>query len=216
MASIAGASRVRGGAGVVMVALLLVMVSGCATIRVTDPAQTATEQYLMSVAATKAVDQLSAEALRDRSVYVDSTYLTAATQPSAIHSYMLGELRAKLLLSGVRLVDRRDQAQIILEVRSQASSVDRLEYLLGLPAFYAPGGTSATEGIAVATPELAIYKNTRQSGYASIAFVAYWAKTGELVASSGPFVGRTFRVDYFIFGYNARTIGNIPTTDSDR
>jgi len=195
---------------------MLVFSGGCATIRVTDPPQTATEQFLMSVAAAKAIDQLATDTLRDRTVYLDSTYLTAATQPIPIHSYMLGELRAKLLTSGVRLVDRRDKAQIILEVRSQAASVDRLEYLLGLPAFYAPGGTGVTQGIAVNTPELALYKSTKQSGYASVAFVAYWASTGELVASSGPYVGRTLREDFFIFGYNARTVGNIPPTETGK
>ena len=39
---------------------------GCATVRVTDPARTATEQFLMTEASVRAIEQLSANALRDR------------------------------------------------------------------------------------------------------------------------------------------------------
>jgi hypothetical protein len=192
--------------------LLLLMAGGCATIRVTDPKQTATEQFLMSVATARAIDQISAESLRDRLVYLDTTYFSAT--PETIQAYFLGAFRAKLLASGVRLVPTREQAKIILELRSQGTSIDRLEYLLGLPALSAPTGTSGTAGFPVSLPELAIYKQTTQSGYSSVAYVAYWADSGEVVASSGPFVGKTFREDYWLFGYKFRTLGNIPPAES--
>ena len=34
--------------------------------------------------------------------------------------------------------------------------------------------------------------------------------SGELVDSSGPFVGRTLREDWWILGFGPRTIGDIP------
>lgn len=187
---------------------------GCATIRVTDPARTATEQFLMTVATSRAIEQLSANALRDRLVYIDSTYLSVAEQ-----QFLLGELRAELLTSGVRLVGTRDGADIVLEVRSAGVGVDRHDYLLGLPSIVlSQGGTTGPNvgGVPLITPEIAIIKNIRQMGYASVAYVAYWAKSGELVASSGPFVGRTLREDYFFFGTGPRTVGNIPTTEQPR
>jgi hypothetical protein len=199
-----------------LLCLALCGLGSCATIRVTDPAHTATEQFLMSVAASRAIDQLSAETLRDRTVFVESQYLTATTQPALEHSFLLGELRAKLLMSGVRLTDERSKAQIILEVRSGGVGIDRLEYLLGIPATYIPGGSSSTGGYAIATPELAILKSTRQLGFASVAFIAYWSNTGEVVASSGPFIGRTLREDWWILGYGPRTIGSIPPAESGR
>jgi hypothetical protein len=198
---------------VVAAVLLLVVGNGCATIRVTDPKQTATEQFLMSVAAARAIDQISASALRDRLVYLDTTYYSAT--PETTQAYFLGEFRAKLLASGVRLVSTRDKAKIILELRSQGTSIDRLEYLLGLPAMTAPTGTTGTNGFPIAIPELAIYKQTTQNGFASVAYIAYWADSGEVVASSGPFVGRTFREDFWLFGYNFRTLGNIPPAESN-
>ena len=104
-------------------ASLLCVLCGCATIRVTDPPRTATEQLLESQACAQAIARLSAEALRDRRVYVDSTYLTgfpAPTtrpagdsplawgdiKPSAEDLFLLGELRSRLLGGGVRLAER--------------------------------------------------------------------------------------------------------------
>lgn len=186
----------------------------CASIRVTDPGRTATEQFLISTAATRAIDQLSATALRDRKVYVDSTYLFAGVA-SNDQSFLVGELRAKLMTNGVRLVPNREDAQIILEVRSGGLSIDRTDYLLGLPALYLQNysGISSAGNQPISTPELAIVKDTKQHGFASVAFVAYWYGTGELVASSGPFVGRTAREDFWFMGVGPRTVGNIPPTE---
>jgi hypothetical protein len=103
---------------------------------------------------------------------------------------------------------------VILEVRAGALSVNHQEFLLGVPASIIPA--AATGGIPVTTPDLSILKSTKQYGWASIAFVAYWANTGELLAVSGPFVGRTAREDYWIFGTGPRTIGNIPPAQTQK
>lgn len=196
-------------------ALLLLLAAGCSTVRVTDPPRTATEQFLISGAATQAIAQLSAEALRDRKVFVDPTYLVSTDQ-----AFVLGEVRSRLLQSGVRLVNTRPDAQVILEVRSGGIGIDRYESLLGVPALVLPsqaataaGGGAAAAASNIITPELAILKNTKQYGFASVAFVAYWADTGDLLASSGPYVGRTRRKDFWFFGFGPRTVGDIPPAD---
>lgn len=197
-------------------ALLLLsglVLRGCATIRVTDPPRSATEQFLLSEATRKAVEQLSAEALRDRAVYVDTSYLISSAYPTPENLFYVAELRSKLLVGGVRLVDKREKAIIVLEVRTAGIGIDRLEYLLGLPSIYISGEIGDEANAPIATPELSIVKSTKQYGIASAAFVAYWADTGELVTSSGPFVGRTLREDWWIFGFGPRTVGDIPPTE---
>jgi hypothetical protein len=148
---------------------LLALMSGCATIRTTDPPRTATEQFLLSVAATRAIDQLSASALRGRRIFLDGQYL-GTTQFAPENAFLQGELRARLLLAGVQLVSKRDDAEIVLEVRSGGLGIDRLEFLLGIPALYLGGTTSTTPTgqLPVATPELALIKSTRQRGFASV------------------------------------------------
>jgi hypothetical protein len=206
---------------------LMCFAGGCATIRVTDPPRTADEEFLLTDAATRAVNQLSMDPLRGRLVWVVSEYAFSTTQPydqsfltnevrspTFENAFLIAELRARLLQSGVRLAESRAQAEVILEVRTGALAVNRIDFLLGVPATYIPGAT-ATAGstnIPLALPELALFKSTRQQGFGSVAFVAYWRNTGELLAISGPFVGRTFRTDYFIFGYALPPVGNIPPT----
>ncbi len=207
-----------------MIAAAALIACGCATIRVTDPQRTATEQFLESEAITRCVNQLAADSLRDRSVYVDASYLLGATtttqpllarEPSQEANFLVGELRAKLLLSGVRLVDRREKAQVVLEVRSQGVGIDRYDYLLGLPATDlggVPGVDSASNSGLLVTPEIAILKTIKQKGYAGVAVVAFWADTGELLASSGPFTSVTHREDFWFFGFGPRITGDIAPT----
>jgi len=183
----------------------------------------------MTAAAQSAVNQLSVDALRDRTVFIDTSWLVPTTQPTAPFAglqqtiaqqpgleylFLIGELRAKLLKSGVRLMPTKDRAEVVLEVRSGALSVNRLEFLLGVPATAIPA--AATSGIPVTTPDISILKSTKQYGWASVAYVAYWANTGELLAISGPFVGRTAREDYWILGTGPRTIGNIPPAQTQK
>ena len=183
----------------------------CTTLRVTDPPETADEQYLLSDAAAKSIARLTVTNLRDRRVFVDSQYLDPSI---AQQKFLIADLRAHLLAGGVRLVSSRSKAQIVLEVRCAALGINNQSLLVGIPPVYATT-TTPTSGlgyIPVLIPEIALFKNIRQKGYASVAYVAYWRKTGDIVASSGPFVGRTYRSDWWIFGFGPQTSGNIPPT----
>lgn len=189
---------------------------GCSSsVRVTDPPRSATEQFLLSTAAARAVEQLSVEGLRGRVVFVDAQYFAGAEQ-----AFVLSELRAKMLMGGVQLEPDREKAQIVVEVRSGGVGIDRSDYLVGVPSILIRAGADADEdgggisSIPLATPELALLKNITQRGVASVAFVAYWKDTGEVVATSGPAIGWTLRDDWWFFGLGRRTIGDIPPTEA--
>lgn len=213
-AAMSDGQRIRGVRAVIIGLVGLVGAlsqTGCATIRVTDPGRTATEQFLMSQAMLEAIEQLSAAALRDRIVFIDATYLAGVPQQEV--SFLVGEVRARLLLEGVRLAETRNEADIVLEPRTGGVGIDRTEFLLGIPAIYVPtaAGSVGANAPPITTPELAIVKRTTQRGFAGIAFVAYWRDSGELIASSGPFIGRTLRQDYWFFGAGPQTTGDIST-----
>ncbi|HET6250705.1 MAG TPA: DUF6655 family protein [Tepidisphaeraceae bacterium] len=209
-----------------LLVLAMGLCGGCTTIRIVESPRTADLDFLLTGAATQAVSQLSVDSLRDRKVFVDTTYLIPTVKPTANfqlenelarqppleYLFLIGELRAKLLKSGVRLVDSKEKSEVVVEVRAGALSVNHMEFLLGVPASSVP--VSATGGLGPSatanTPELSILKSTKQYGYASVSFVAYWEDTGELMAVSGPFVGKTSREDYWIFGTGPSTHGNIP------
>ncbi len=122
-------------------------------------------------------------------------------------------MRAKLLLSGVQLAPEAKGAEIVLEVRSEGIGIDRYDSIVGIPSLGAPSAaTSAAASVplmGIVTPELAIVKETKQLSFASIAYVAYWADTGEVVATSGPSRGRAWRDDWWVFNFGPRTVGTI-------
>jgi hypothetical protein len=192
-----------------LVAILL-LVGGCSTLRTTDPPRTATEQYLLNEATRRSIDQLMTVSLRDRVVFVDTSYIIGSKYPGDEFLFLAAELRSRLLQGGARMINDRDKAQVVIEVRAVGVGIDRLETIIGIPSVSLPSQATGSTNVPVLTPEIAIVKTLRQRGYSSVAFVAYWRDTGEIVASSGPFLGKTKREDFWILGFGPRTLGTIP------
>lgn len=207
-----GCHHKRGTRAVLLCILLtLIALCGCATQRVTNPERTATEQFLLSQAVVEAVSPLSFEVLHGRRVYIDDRFLGVSEK-----EFVVGEVRARLLLAGVQVSPNELMAEITLEVRSEGVGVDRYDSLVGIPAFGLPslaGAAADVSGASIITPEIAIVKEIKQVSFASVAYVAYWTNTGEVVASSGPSLGRAYRDDWWLFGFGPRTIGSVPPVD---
>jgi hypothetical protein len=182
---------------------------GCSTLRTTDPARTATEQFLLNEASRRSVEQLSALPLRDRLCFVDSSYTVRGEYTAAEYLYLIGELRSRLLETGARLTDDRTKADCIVEMRVVGVGIDRIDTLFGIPGIVLNSGTG-TASAPILTPEFAIIKRLSQKGFAAVAYVAYWKDSGEILTSSGPFVGKTSREDFWILGFGPRTVGDIP------
>lgn len=170
--------------------VVLLLAPACSAIRVTDPARTATEQFLLSQAADEAVAQLSFDPLRGRRVFVDTSYFAALEE-----QFVIGELRARLLLSGVQLMRNEEAAEVILEVRSSGVGIDRTDFLLGIPPLQ----------------QWALMAERDQRGVASVSYAAYWKDTGEILSASGPFLGRTRREDFWFLAFGPFTSGDVPT-----
>jgi hypothetical protein len=214
--------------GIALLTWLLLGAGGCATIRVTDTPRTADEEFLLTVAATRAIAQLSLDSLRGRTVFVLTEYAFATSQPysesfftnqvlspSFADAFMVAELRARLLKVGARLASARENADVVLEVRAGALAINRSDFLLGIPSLAVAGSTASTlNNLALATPNLALYQSIRQDGYGSVAVVGYWRNTGDILINSGPFVGYTHRYDTFILGYQLQPLGDIPPTQA--
>jgi hypothetical protein len=123
-------------------------------------------------------------------------------------SYLVGEVRARMLAAGARLVASREEAEVIAEVRVQALGIDKLEYVFGIPAIAAP--SAEVQGVPLLTPEIAFLKKLNQQGYSAVGIVSYWKDSGELLDSRPIEIGETSREDFWIFGIGPRTVGDIP------
>ena len=156
------------------VALAVLLSAGCGSVRETLPARSAMEQLLMSTAADRAVEQLVVGSFADRAVYLDPTNLDCQDK-----AYVLQRVKSALRAGGARIVDGRDDAEIVLEAASGALSINRREFLFGLPAVPFP---LQIGGEPVKLPEVPLWKLITYRGRAKLLFSAVDVCTDETVA----------------------------------
>ncbi len=111
----------------------LFVAAGCGTIRETLPDRAAKEQLVISSAADRAVDEMPESPLDGRQIYLDTTNLEGTDT-----AYVVQTVRDYLLANGAALAESEEQADVVLELASGALSLDRRNYLLGLPALPLP------------------------------------------------------------------------------
>ncbi len=158
-----------------------ILAAGCSTIRATDPARTATEQLLVATAADRAAQQMDLAALAGKKVFLDPAHLEGADK-----GYALGAVARRLAGQDARLVAERKQADVAITVHAGALSVDRSQFLIGLPEMAVPVPLAGP----LQTPELALFKRDGQTGIVRLALNAADAASGEPVLSPEPASGQ--------------------------
>lgn len=191
---------------------MLLVDSACYRRR-TDTPRTATEQFLVSYAAVDAIDDMDLSPLKGRTVFVDPRYFESLDKP-----FVLGQLRARLLAAGANMVEKRDQANTVVEVRSAGVGVDRKDILVGIPQMSFPvGAATAAGGVpydglggGFDLPELPLLKRGRQDGVAGVALDAYDAKSGGRPHSVPTTLGHSRRSDWVVLFVMFHTKDNFP------
>jgi hypothetical protein len=179
---------------------LLILVAGCTTSRETSPLRTATEQLLISSAADRAARDLALRLPDSIKVFVDTTYFEGLDS-----RYAIGALREELLKQGARLVGDRPQADVVVELRAGALSIDENKILLGIPETGVPIPLSGD----LSLPEVALFKKDTRRGVAKFAAVAYDAKDGRFIAASEPQFGYSHETDWVVllfFGWTTTDV----------
>lgn len=174
------------------VTALLLFLSACSTAKETLPERSATEQLLLSTAADKAVAKLEMPLPKGAKVYLDESRFEAYDR-----GYVLAALRARLLREGGALVAKRDEAELILEARAGALSINDSDDLLGIPSFQVPVPLAGV----FETPQLALYKRSEQVGVAKLGLSGYWRESGEMLFAGSPAYGLAWHDRYAVVGY---------------
>jgi len=177
--------------------LLLGSAAGCVNKqRMTEPIRSVGEQLLFSTAIDRALSELDLEAigrLKGFKVYLSTVYLQTLDQ-----EYLVGSLRDLLLSSGVLVVDDIAQAEVIVEVRSGANSLDSATVTAGIAEDQAL--PNPVTGAPVALPELAFFKKQNNVSLTKVALVAYHADSREHIFSSGTLLGGAYDRHYQFLG----------------
>jgi hypothetical protein len=172
------------------------LVVGCTTPRTTNTARTAVEQLLISNAVDQSLDKVDFRPFTRQTVYLSDAYIDSVDKP-----YVVGSVRHRLLTAGARLVDKPEDALIIVEVRSGGVGTDTASTFIGTPEFALPG--------MLTVPEMKIAERSRQTGIAKIGLVAYDAKTREVLGSGGTSLAQSTDSNWFVGGVGPFQRGTI-------
>ena len=187
--------------------LLLGSAAGCVNKqRMTEPIRSVGEQLLLSNSIDRALSELDLEAigrLKGFKVYLSTVYLQTLDQ-----EYLIGSLRDLLLSSGVLVVDDIAQAEMIVEIRSGANSLDSAAVTAGIAEDQAL--PNPVTGAPVALPELAFFKKQNIVSLTKVALVAYHADSREHVFSSGALLGGAYERHYQFLGLIRLRFTDVP------
>jgi hypothetical protein len=151
---------------IALVAVL--MMTGCATVRQTDPPTTATEQLLISTAVDRSVGKLKLSIPPGSRVYLDAQNLDSEKEYVRYPKYTIAAVRDQLMRLGYKVVDQRSQADVSVELRSGAQSINEKSILIGTPNIAVPVPFAGSFAI----PELALFKYHRLRGISKLALSA--------------------------------------------
>lgn len=162
---------------------LSIFLAGCATVRESYPSRTATEQLLISNAAEDAAVQLKIKVSKNRKCFLDTTNFDGVDA-----KYAVSAIRQKLLEQGIALMETREAADTIIEIRAGALSIDSKGRELTIP------GLPFDRVLPVTSP-ITINKWTQKTdeGVAKISAFAYDKKSGKLLSVAETVIGHSFR-----------------------
>lgn len=165
------------------------VLAACATSHDTLPARSATEELLISSAADRAIARMRFHFPPGAKVFVDAHFIEGLDT-----KYTTGLIRDGVLRSGGRLVATRDKADIVVEPRIGAQSIDQNTFLIGIPSITLPVPLAGP----LTTPEIALFKRDAEKGTVKAGATAYGAKTGEYDETVGPVIDLSRRTHWIV------------------
>jgi hypothetical protein len=146
------------------------LLAGCATATQTAPGRTATEQLLIARAAEQAAGKLEFPLPPGSRVM-----LRPAGFGGEEGEYAVSALRSALASKGHPLALRPEDAEIVVEVRKAALSIDEMNHLVGIPSVTLPNIAALS---IFTVPEISLYSRRDRTGVAEFLLFAYDARTG--------------------------------------
>lgn len=189
--------------------LLLTLLAGCSS----GKQRLATEQLVMSDSVDRSVAKIDFEPLRGQKVYLDTKYMTVSRPPGFVGpEYVISSLRQQMMAHDMRLMDKPEEADIIVEARCGVLGNDGHDVSFGIPAGNNIGATAATLSgypVPAILPEISLAKRMDQMGAAKVAVFAYHRETKEPIWQSGIATSMTNTKDYWFLGIGPIQRGSV-------
>jgi len=152
---------------------------------------------LISNAIDQAISGNQFAALNERNVFVEEKYLECTDKP-----YVLGTIRHRVLDAGGKLVEARDAADVVMEVRSGGIGTDNTDRYVGVPGLAIPG-------VPLEIPEVRLWEKNSQFGTAKIAVTCFDTTNGQQIASTGNRLARSDNSRWSVLGFSTGDTGSV-------
>lgn len=174
----------------------LLICCGCSNMKTTNTARSSTEQMLVSNAVDQALDKIDFRPFSGHAVYLEEKYVDCVDK-----AYVIGSIRHRLLQVGSRLVDKVDDAEVVVEPRSGSVGTTNSETYVGIPEITLPG--------MLTLPEVRVATRSQQVGVAKIGVAAYDRKSRSALGVGGMTLARSDDSNLSIFGVGPFQSGSI-------
>src|SRR5271166_4968456 len=155
--------------------LILVLATGCTSVKMTGTPRTGTEQLLLTGTWDSALHHVDFSPLAGARVFLDTQYIAVVDK-----EWVISSIRRTMAEQGVLLENNKDKAQVIVEAAFGAYGTDERDRKVGLPGFSIM--PSLTTGAAVtssgSSTSLTFKETNQQDAVIKARLFAYEAKTG--------------------------------------
>ncbi|MFO0923282.1 MAG: DUF6655 family protein [Pirellulales bacterium] len=185
---------------------------------------TATDQLLISDAVDATIAKIDFRPLQGKKIFLDTTYLTGAKTVPGIPNpilgsnnlinadYVISSVRQQMIADGCLIEEKKEDADLIAEVRIGALGTDGHSVTYGIPAsnMLSTASTviSGTPSIP-SFPELSVAKRELKSGAAKVAVFAYDRASHEAIWQSGIEQANSSARDTWVLGVGPLQQGTI-------
>jgi hypothetical protein len=181
-------------------AAICALAAGCGI----NKSRLATEQAVVTDAVDKTVASIDFSPLSGRKVFFDTQYLDGVNMgPNGNLKYVVSSLRQQMMAYDVRLQEKAETAEYIVEARVGVLANDGYELTYGIPGSAAVASASALLASPIpapALPELSLGRRNTQVGNAKIGLFAFDRETREPVWQAGVRKGASEARDTWFLG----------------
>lgn len=188
---------------------VILLLAGCSA----GKQRLATEQLVVSDSVDRSVARIDFGPLRGQRVFLDTKYMLAS-RPAGFVSpeYVISSLRQQMMAYDVRLMDKIEDADIVVEARCGVLGSDGHDVSFGIPAGNAASSAAtafAGTPVPPILPEISLAKRMDQLGATKVAVFAYDKESKAPIWQSGISTSMSTAKDFFVLGVGPIQRGSV-------
>ncbi len=177
-------------------AILALSLTGCATMKQSDTSRTGLEQLLISNAVDQSLEKVDFRPIAGAKVNLKTDLLDCVDK-----NYIILSAKSKLLATQCTLVDKAEDADVVVEIASGGVGTDRTEMVVGTPEI--------PLGMMGSVPKINFYERNKAMGTAKLAIIATDVQSKQPIINSGFALARSDHQHWTMFGAGPILSGSV-------